>query len=53
MPNDLNLFQSTQGERDIGGARGTRVGAAAGARDLGCTLYIALTMEALEADPGS
>lgn len=39
MPNDLNVFESTEWERDIGGARGTRVGAAAGARELGCTLY--------------
>lgn len=93
MPNDLNLFESTEWERDIGGARGTRVGAAAGAREQGCTLYeldpggqaapyhmhldtgtvlalkgpadgwafppgsdgdyIALTLEALKADPGS
>ncbi|HJS95197.1 MAG TPA: cupin domain-containing protein [Solirubrobacteraceae bacterium] len=44
MPNDLNLFETTEWERDIGGARGTRVGAAAGARELGCTLY--------ELDPG-
>jgi uncharacterized cupin superfamily protein len=39
MPNDLNVFDTTEWERDIGGARGTRVGAAAGARELGCTLY--------------
>ncbi|HET6867062.1 MAG TPA: cupin domain-containing protein [Solirubrobacteraceae bacterium] len=39
MPNDLNVFESTEWERDIGGARGTRVGAAAGARELGGTLY--------------
>jgi uncharacterized cupin superfamily protein len=44
MPNDLNLFETTQWERDTGGARGTRVGAAVGARELGCTLY--------ELDPG-
>jgi uncharacterized cupin superfamily protein len=44
MPNDLNVFDTTEWERDIGGARGTRVGAAAGARELGCTLY--------ELDPG-
>ena len=44
MSNDLNLFETTEWERDIGGARGTRVGAAAGARELGCTLY--------ELDPG-
>jgi len=44
MPNDTNVFDTTAWERDIGAARGTRVGAAAGARDLGCTLY--------ELDPG-
>ena len=44
MPSDLNVFDTTEWERDIGGARGTRVGAAAGARELGCTLY--------ELDPG-
>ncbi len=32
-------------ERDLGPARGTRVGAAAGARQLGCSLY--------EVDPGA
>jgi uncharacterized cupin superfamily protein len=44
MPNDLNVFETTEWERNIGGARGIRVGAAAGARELGCTLY--------ELDPG-
>ncbi|MBV8220660.1 MAG: cupin domain-containing protein [Solirubrobacterales bacterium] len=44
MPNDTNVFENTSWERDIGAARGTRVGAAAGARELGCTLY--------ELDPG-
>jgi uncharacterized cupin superfamily protein len=44
MPDDFNVFESTDWERDIGPARGTRVGAAAGARELGCTLY--------ELDPG-
>jgi hypothetical protein len=39
MPNDLNVFATTEWERDTGAARGTRVGAAAGARELGCTLY--------------
>jgi uncharacterized cupin superfamily protein len=39
-----NVFETTAWERDIGAARGTRVGAAAGARELGCTLY--------EVDPG-
>ena len=44
MPNDLNVFDTTEWERELGSARGTRVGAAAGARELGCTLY--------ELDPG-
>jgi uncharacterized cupin superfamily protein len=44
MADDQNLFEPTTWERDIGGARGTRVGAAAGARQLGATLY--------ELDPG-
>jgi uncharacterized cupin superfamily protein len=39
-----NVFETTDWERDIGAARGARVGAGAGARDLGCTLY--------ELDPG-
>lgn len=44
MPDDSNVFETTAWERDIGAARGTRVGAAAGAHELGCTLY--------ELDPG-
>jgi uncharacterized cupin superfamily protein len=44
MPNDPNVFETTAWERDIGAARGTRLGAAAGARELGATLY--------ELDPG-
>jgi len=44
MPNDPNVFQATDWERDIGAARGTRLGAAAGATQLGCSLY--------ELDPG-
>jgi uncharacterized cupin superfamily protein len=44
MPNDLNLFETPEWDLDIGAARGTRVGAVAGARELGCTLY--------ELDPG-
>jgi uncharacterized cupin superfamily protein len=39
MPEDINVFEHTDWERNMGPARGTRVGAAAGARDLGCTLY--------------
>ncbi|HEY5142491.1 MAG TPA: cupin domain-containing protein [Solirubrobacteraceae bacterium] len=44
MPDDLNVFDPPAWERDLGGARGTRLGAAAGARELGCALY--------ELDPG-
>jgi len=44
MTNEPNIFEIASWERDIGAARGTRVGAAAGARELGCTLY--------ELDPG-
>ena len=39
QPDDLNLFATIDGERDIGPARGSRVGGAVGARELGCTLY--------------
>jgi uncharacterized cupin superfamily protein len=39
MPDDLNIFETISWERDLGSARGTRVGAAAGAQDLGCALY--------------
>jgi uncharacterized cupin superfamily protein len=39
MADDLNVFDHTDWERDMGSARGTRVGAAAGARELGCALY--------------
>jgi uncharacterized cupin superfamily protein len=44
MPNDTNVFETTDWERDIGPARGTRLGPTAGARELGCSLY--------ELDPG-
>jgi uncharacterized cupin superfamily protein len=44
MPDESNVFETTSWERDIGAARGTRVAAAAGARDLGATVY--------ELDPG-
>jgi len=44
MTDDSNVFETTAWERDIGAARATRVGAAAGARELGATLY--------EVDPG-
>jgi len=44
MPDEMNIFETSDWERDLGLARGTRVGAAAGAQDLGCALY--------EVDPG-
>jgi uncharacterized cupin superfamily protein len=44
MPDDLNVFETAAWERELGPARGARVGAAAGARELGCSLY--------EVDPG-
>lgn len=44
MPDDPNVFDGGGWERDFGPARGSRLGAAAGARQLGCSLY--------ELDPG-
>jgi uncharacterized cupin superfamily protein len=44
MPEELNVFETTARERDMGAARGARLGSAIGARDLGCSLY--------ELDPG-
>jgi uncharacterized cupin superfamily protein len=44
MPDDLNVFDTDAWERQLGPARGTRLGAAIGARDLGCSLF--------ELDPG-
>lgn len=44
MTNELNVFETTEWERDLGAARGTRLGPTAGARELGCSLY--------ELDPG-
>ena len=44
MPNELNVFETTDWERELGPAHGTRLGPSAGAGDLGCTLY--------EVDPG-
>jgi uncharacterized cupin superfamily protein len=41
---DPNVFAPENWERDLGAARGTRVGAAAGSTELGCTLF--------ELDPG-
>lgn len=39
-----NVFEVGEWERDLGSARGTRIGLAAGASELGCALY--------ELDPG-
>jgi uncharacterized cupin superfamily protein len=39
MPDELNVFETKAWERDLGPARGTRLGPAVGARDLGCSLY--------------
>jgi uncharacterized cupin superfamily protein len=44
MPDDLNVFGTDGWEREQMAARGTRMGAGAGARDLGCSLF--------ELDPG-
>jgi uncharacterized cupin superfamily protein len=44
MSDEVNIFEGSDWERDLGPVRGMRVGAAAGARDLGCALY--------EIDPG-
>ena len=44
MLDDLNVFDMSSWEREMGPARGTRLGPPTGARDLGCTLY--------EVDPG-
>ena len=44
MANDLNIFDSGDWEREMGPARGTRLGPTIGARDLGCSLF--------EVDPG-
>jgi uncharacterized cupin superfamily protein len=45
MADDPNVFEPPGWEREIGSVRGTRIGAAAGATELGCALY--------ELDPGS
>lgn len=44
MDHDVNVFDPPAWERELGRARGTRVGANAGARDLGASLF--------ELDPG-
>lgn len=45
MSTSPNVFEVTGWEREFGPVRGIRVGAAAGAQDLGCALY--------ELDPGA
>jgi uncharacterized cupin superfamily protein len=44
MTDELNVFDSGAWERDLGSARGSRLGPAIGSRELGCALY--------ELDPG-
>src|SRR5437660_12222875 len=44
MTDTVNVFDASSWERDLGAARGTRLGPTAGARRLGCSLY--------ELDPG-
>jgi uncharacterized cupin superfamily protein len=44
MSEQPNVFQMSTWERDLGSARGTRLGPGAGSAELGCTLY--------ELDPG-
>jgi uncharacterized cupin superfamily protein len=44
MPDEPNVFDHSAWEREYGPVRGSRVGAAAGASDLGCALF--------ELDPG-
>jgi uncharacterized cupin superfamily protein len=44
MSNDQNVFETSSWERDLGAARGKRLGPEAGSSQLGCSLY--------ELDPG-
>jgi uncharacterized cupin superfamily protein len=44
MPGPINVFESADWDRDLGAARGTRLGPGAGTLELGCSLY--------ELDPG-
>ena len=44
MTDDHNVFEMTAWERDLGSARGTRLGPGAGSHELGCSLF--------ELDPG-
>lgn len=45
MPDELDVFQMTEWEREMGAARGSRLGPSAGAQELGCSLF--------EVDPGA
>ncbi len=45
MPEELDVFETTKWEREMGAARGSRLGPSAGARELGCSLF--------EVDPGA
>ncbi len=44
MADDINVFESKDWEREMGPARGSRLGPSVGARELGCSLF--------EIDPG-
>lgn len=44
MTDDPNVFETESWERDLGAARGSRLGSRAGSSELGCALY--------ELDPG-
>lgn len=39
MPADPNIFEMEEWERELGNARGTRLGSDAGSEQLGCALY--------------
>jgi uncharacterized cupin superfamily protein len=39
MTDDHNIFEMTAWERDLGAARGTRLGPHAGSHELGCSLF--------------
>jgi len=45
MPEELDVFETTEWEREMAAARGSRLGPPAGARELGCSLF--------EVDPGA
>jgi hypothetical protein len=57
MSDDPNVFESESWERELGAARGSRLGPRAGSAELGCAFpagvdadYIELTLAAIEAD---